>query len=412
MSASDTPAIVPQLVPAGESCPLPDDPVLAEAAIALRDSGYWAEIVDAAWRLVYVTDDLRLGSGGMVEQVAVPLGVHHFGPELLAARERSRTGATAVGALREVLTQLGNAVLAETPGGREELRRLVDPRLRDVVDALDPVGLAASTSGSFTGYGPGGNRPKMLWTAMRVRDLDGRLAGTVILTKPESRMSVLATVTALGDGRHFDRMQGVAKAGRRPAAILFADLTSSSQLARKLSTPSYFSLVRRIVRAADQCVIERGGLVGRHAGDGVVAFFLAETAGSESECARRCIQAARDLDAKLAEVGARSNLSPDELMMRIGLHWGATLYVGQIASGGRTEVTALGDEVNECARIEACASPGRILASKNLLERVEPEDAQMLGLDTGRLTYTPLARLPGASEKARRDAPAVPVCEI
>jgi class 3 adenylate cyclase len=412
MSGSDTPGIAQQLVPARETCPLPDDPLLAEAAVALRDSGYWAEIVDRAWRIVYVTDDLRLGTGGMVERVPVPLGVHHFGPELLAARERSRTGPTALGALREVFTRLGDVVLADTPGGREELRRRVDPRLRDIVDALDPVDLVASMSGSFTGYGPGGTRPRMLWTAVRLRGLDGELAGTAILTKPESKMSVLATVTALGDGRHFNRIQAVAKAGRRPAAILFADLASSSQLARRLSTPSYFSLVRRIVRAADQCVIERGGLVGRHAGDGVVAFFLAETAASESACARCCIQAARDLAAELDEVGARSNLSPGELTMRIGLHWGATLYVGQIATGGRTEVTALGDEVNECARIEACAGDGSILASKNLLERVELEDAEALGLDSGRLTYTPLAELPGASEKARRDAPAVPVCEI
>jgi hypothetical protein len=37
------------------------------------------------------------------------------------------------------------------------------------------------------------------------------------------------------------------------------------------------------VRAADQCVVDSGGLVGRHVGDGVVAFFLAETADSESE---------------------------------------------------------------------------------------------------------------------------------
>jgi hypothetical protein len=42
---------------------------------------------------------------------------------------------------------------------------------------------------------------------------------------------------------------------------------------------------RRLVRAADQCVIDAGGLVGRHGGDGVVAFFLAEIAGTESAAA-------------------------------------------------------------------------------------------------------------------------------
>ena len=39
-----------------------------------------------------------------------------------------------------------------------------------------------------------------------------------------------------------------------------------------------------------------------------------------------------------------------------GLHWGSTLYVGQIATSGRSEVTALGDEVNE-ARASRPAPP-------------------------------------------------------
>ena len=33
--------------------------------------------------------------------------------------------------------------------------------------------------------------------------------------------------------------------------------------------------------------------------------------------------------------------------MRCGLHWGTAVHVGQIATSGRAEVTALGDEVNE-----------------------------------------------------------------
>jgi class 3 adenylate cyclase len=50
-------------------------------------------------------------------------------------------------------------------------------------------------------------------------------------------------------------------------------------------------MARRLVRTADRCVIAAGGLVGRHVGDGVVAFFLAETMGSESAAARACITA-------------------------------------------------------------------------------------------------------------------------
>jgi class 3 adenylate cyclase len=79
---------------------------------------------------------------------------------------------------------------------------------------------------------------------------------------------------------------------------------------------------------------------------------------------------------------------------------------------GRSEVTALGDEMNEAARIEACATGGRVLASKALIERLNREDAAALGLDTAHLKYTPLGDLSTATDKARRDAPSIAVCEV
>ena len=166
------------------------------------------------------------------------------------------------------------------------------------------------------------------------------------------------------------------------------------------------------MRAADQCVIDAGGLVGRHVGDGVVAFFLAESAGSESAAARSCIDAARALRASLSDVAQRSELEPEQVVLRFGLHWGSKLYVGLITSGGRSEVNALGDEVNEAARIEACAGGGLALASKDLIERLEPDDAAVLTLDPDHITYTALTDLTTATDKARRDAPAIAVCEI
>jgi hypothetical protein len=48
-------------------------------------------------------------------------------------------------------------------------------------------------------------------------------------------------------------------------------------------------------------------------------------------------------------------MQPADVVLRFGLHWGSTVYVGQITTSARSEVTGLG-EVNEAARIEACAS--------------------------------------------------------
>ena len=200
-------------------------------------------------------------------------------------------------------------------------------------------------------------------------------------------------VTAMADLSHLERLRVVESPRRHPAAILMADLEASSPLARRLSTAQYFSFIRRLVRAADHAIIDDGGIVGRHAGDGVVAFFLAETSESESAAARSCIEAARTLRGVLAEVAERSDIPQSELSLRFGLHWGATLYMGRIQTRGRSEVTALGDEMNETARIEACATNGRALASKSLVERLNQVDADRVGLDHRHLTYTPLAEL-------------------
>jgi class 3 adenylate cyclase len=194
--------------------------------------------------------------------------------------------------------------------------------------------------------------------------------------------------------------------------VLFADLEGSTRLAKRLPTASYFTLVRRLTRAADRCVVDAGGLVGRHAGDGVAAFFVAETAGSESAAARACINALRALQAATVAVAERHDLPADAVTVRAGLHWGSTLYIGSIVTSGRSEVTALGDEVNEAARIEACASGGRALASKMLVERLDTDDAAALDIDPSHVSYTQLADLDTATEKARRDAPAIAVCDL
>jgi class 3 adenylate cyclase len=114
----------------------------------------------------------------------------------------------------------------------------------------------------------------------------------------------------------------------------------------------------------------------------------------------------------LPDIAARSDIADAELSLRFGLHWGATLYIGRIVTGGRSEVTAQGDEANEAARIEACATGARTLASKSLIERLSSADGDALGIDTTHTTYTRLADLATATEKARRDAPSIVVSEV
>jgi class 3 adenylate cyclase len=287
---------------------------------------------------------------------------------------------------------------------------MLHPSLRDAVDAIEPADAMAKEWPNPTAYR--GDRIGVSNVALRVIDTTGRPVGTLLIATPGVGMNTIAMLTASGDVSHLQRMHALAVPSRRPAAVLFADLEGSAQLAKRMPTSAFFKLVRRITRAADECVIEAGGLVGRHAGDGVAAFFVAESLGSESTAARASIAAAKALQLRTAEIAERHDLAPSDLTVRAGLHWGATLYIGSIITIGRTEVTALGDSVNEAARIEACASGGRILASKDLVERLDLADATLAGIDPDRMSYTQLGDLQTATDKARRDAPAIAVCDL
>lgn len=389
---------------------LPEDSSLAAVAVALEERGFAGEVWDARWRLVYLSSEHRkLSSIGVESALPTGIGEHFLSPEMMAAREAWPTGPT-FESIHASLREWAGFIAATTPGGVEALRAMTDPRLSDLLEDLRPqLPPAAWSAHVDVRFGDETFGNDIL--VVGVHGADGDLAGFVLLVKPAVRAAVLGML-ALGDARLFEQMSGILEPARRPAAILFADLENSTALSRRLSTAAYFALIRRITRRSDRAVVDARGIVGKHAGDGVTAFFLTDQAGSEAAAARSCVEAMRGIRDAARRAADRSGLDAEDVTMRFGLHWGATLYVGRLMTSGRAEVTALGEEVNEAARIETCATGGRALASKALIERLDPPSADALGIHPEQLTYISLANLPTATEKARRDAPAIAVCEI
>lgn len=243
---------------------------------------------------------------------------------------------------------------------------------------------------------------------VRINDDDGRFIGVLWLYRGTLGESLLHRL-GRGDPGLFERMERVSEPARRPAGILFADLEESGALSRRLSSRGYFELIREVTDLIDSAVIERNGLVGKHAGDGGLALFLAaDFDSSESAAARATVEAARAIRDGAGDLGP----GDAAVKLNIGVHWGATLMIGQVATSGRLDVTALGDQMNEAARIEAVATDGAILASKDLVERLDALDGQATGLDPDSITYTPLGDVDGASNKAIRDAGTIPVTTI
>ena len=398
------------LIPADEPCPLPDDPVLAEAALAFEAIGQWVYLLDSEWNVVYLTHDQRLSFGVGARLVPVEIGVNFFSTAFIDTSIAWPVGPDQHN-IRETFGTVGPLMLADYEGRRADLEQRLDPRVVDLLDEMEPVDAEVM---SMTGGAVGSlDRPTQIQGSInRIRDRTGRCRGIAMQWKPAVPMTTLGGMAYDKDPGHLERVQAASIATRRPAAILFGDLERSSALAKTMSTAGYFNLVRRIVRTTDQAIVDHGGIVGRHVGDGVVAFFPVAPTGSESAATRSAVEAARTIQDAMTAVADRAGVEAGAVVVRFGLHWGASIFMGNISTAARSEVTALGDEVNETARIEACATGGRILASKQLVERLSRDDGAEIGVDPDRISYTQLTDLSTATEKARRDAPALAVCEL
>jgi class 3 adenylate cyclase len=388
---------------------LPEHPELRDLALAIESFGAAGEILDASFRVVFISTETARFLGLRFEEVSRLYGLSIIRRNIETDVDVMRTSEESA-----VVWWRHNVPI---------MRHYLEPGDADFDDVFGPLSKAAARVEPLAvaprawhdvvSFPPGlrfrrfslGDSSQL---QVRINDDDGTFLGILWLSRGTLPESLLARL-GRGDQRLFERMDRVSEPGRRPAGILFADLEASGALSRRLSSRGYFDLIRDLTDLIDSSVIARDGIVGKHAGDGGSALFLAaDFDGSESAAARATIEAARAI-----RDGAE-HLGPDEISVKlnIGVHWGATLMIGQVATRGRLEVTALGDQMNEGARIEAAAKGGAILASKDLIERLDAADAQVTGIDPDAIAYTPLGELDGASDKAIRDAGAIPVAGV
>ena len=384
---------------------------LREVADLLEETGWAAELFDDHWRLMWVSpqiiellgedDETKLGYGRhLLDHISLEPWASAITPE--SAQELLRL---------ELPLMIGT-----TPGGKEGLKREVDESFHPFIDAAEPAE-GPPVWASRLEFVQGDLPPVPVnFVCTRVRTPEGEQVGWMTLYGPGLPATILSLV-ARGDTRIYERMRRLVEPGRRAAALLFADLEDSGVLSRRLASATYFRLVSRMIGAMDDVIASRGGIVGKHAGDGATAYFLAVDLGATSAAARAVIEAARDIavvtrDAakELADEGGA--VDPEDVKVNVGVHWGGQLYLGQLVTGGRLEVTALGDQVNECARIQESARDGQVLASKSLIEQLGDADARALGIDPDAVVYRTIDELAHATDKARRDAGAVPVTSL
>ena len=362
---------------------------------------HWAALIlDSESRIVYISDEAR-NFVQTDEKNDLGLGLH----AVEAFMKPAWLDTVAPESQLQMFQDLMPLMMKEYVATGRSLSDVVPAPFVDLLEGMQPKEQPLFWVGGFQYIDPKGDggRPdyRVDVGCVRLNDEDGHLVGWLILFflgAPAHLVSLLAR----GDVAMYERMADLVDPAPHQASVLFCDLHHSGRLSRRLPSAGYFKLVRRLWAGFDDAVAEERGIIGKHAGDGASAFFLVDHLGSPSRAAAAAVRASRSIH----EISERifREVMDSECLMKIGLHWGGSLYMGQLVPGGRLDVTALGDEVNEAARVQETAGPGETLVSKHLLEQLLPDESSDLGLDLEKLTYHPLSSSERASEKAIRDA--------
>jgi class 3 adenylate cyclase len=386
----------------------PDDPALAHWAKVIEDLRWAAFITDRDYRLVWTSSETRQFLGSPTDE-ELGHGLNVIEALTNEAWMRIATPESQVRVLSEIVPYL----MGEMESRGVRLADILPDQFRPLLEQMEPKSLPSSIPTSFDYIEPKGDSDLPVYSVdlllMPLHDERDERVGVMGLSYMQVRPG-LVSLLARGEESMYERMAKLVEPQPRQAAILLCDLQDASNVSRMLSTTAYFRLIRRLWTDIDKTVAANQGIVGKHAVDGAAAFFLVEDAGSPSKAAEAAIRTARAIHERSSETFSDVLQSP--CMMRVGVHWGGSICIGQLVPGGRLEVTALGDEVNQCARIQECASSHETLASKRILEQLDDEDASALDLDLERISYRSIAEFPDVTELALRDAGGLPVTPV
>ncbi|BEK91697.1 hypothetical protein GCM10010198_18430 [Nocardia seriolae] len=146
--------------------------------------------------------------------------------------------------------------------------------------------------------------------------------------------------------------------GTQEITIMFTDLVAFSSWSLAAGDEVTLDLLRRVAKAIEPPINDRGGQVVKRMGDGVMAVFPS---------ADRAVRAA---------VAAKENLSAVSVdgyrpQMRLGLHTGSPREIGG---------DWLGIDVNIAARVMEAGGNGNTMLSGATLDALSPETLEELGL--------------------------------
>ena len=146
--------------------------------------------------------------------------------------------------------------------------------------------------------------------------------------------------------------------------VVFADLSSFTEMTGRLGAMATYSVVDEFLRLASTTLMSHGAFIDKYFGDAVLAFFNVPIKRADHKAG--AVAAAAKLQEILPGLSERLGVP---LQASIGIAAGFA-RVGRLGSDDIKDYTAIGDAVNQAARLQAQAGAGEIVVSQDVYQEV------------------------------------------
>ncbi|MBF0276786.1 MAG: hypothetical protein HQM13_03310 [SAR324 cluster bacterium] len=151
-------------------------------------------------------------------------------------------------------------------------------------------------------------------------------------------------------------------------SILFADLCDFTRIAESLPSKQVVGLLNTIWSTLVEIAFKYQGTVDKFMGDCIMVVYNSPMPQKDHYfCA---CATALEFQEGIRRIKQDPQWASFDLALSIGINTGPATC-GNIGSKDRLEYTVIGDSVNLAARLEESASPGEILISANVFEKIE-----------------------------------------
>ncbi|OPY75394.1 MAG: Adenylate cyclase 2 [Syntrophorhabdus sp. PtaU1.Bin058] len=155
--------------------------------------------------------------------------------------------------------------------------------------------------------------------------------------------------------------------------VIVADLQDSVRICAELPPEEYFELINQMRRKIEESFRKYYGVYGKHAGDGLVYYFLKDRDLRYITNSVDCALEIKGRMEKLSEEWRMRKKWDNGLYLNIGLNEGQE-YFSALHPSANIEFTALGDTINYASRLSDLARNGAVFTTKNLVNRMDKED--------------------------------------